>query len=154
MTSPSGQLTVLIRVITSQKYAVLVRLQDGVEGTDNVGDRTVTKVELVNAVVGAVGVGILFCHRDQLPGVGQGFCKLSSLGRVAGGVDGDFLDIGGHSALFVDDGACKGCGKEGRSGEKRFGEHGWGDWEVERSWVKCDGLIRTLLSWRGIILYV
>lgn len=124
MTPPTGLLAVLIRVITSQEYAVLVALQDGIECADNVGNRSITKVQLVQAIVGAVGVGVLLGHGDELPCVGEGFGELSALSSVAGGVDGHFFDVGGESALFVNDGAGEGGREEGSAGEEGFGEHG------------------------------
>lgn len=125
MTSPSGLLAVLVRVVASEKHTVLVGLQDGIERAYDVGDGTVTEVELVKTVVSAVGVGVLLGHGDQLPGVGQSLAELTSLGGVARRVDRDFFDISCQSSLFVDDGARESGGEQGRRSEESFGEHGW-----------------------------
>lgn len=99
-------MTVAVDIITTEQYTLVITIDELLIPSNHFSCRCLTEVLAVNFRLVAVGVNVLGGLLSNLDGVTKSLLQLDSLGVVAGGVDGEALNLDGGLGL----GGCSGTG--------------------------------------------
>lgn len=99
-------MTVAVDIITTEKDTLVITIDELLIPSNHFSSRCLTEILAVNLRLVAVSIDVLGSLLSNLDGVTKGLLQLDSLGVIAGGVDGEALNLDGGLGV----GGCSGTG--------------------------------------------